>query len=141
MNCPHCNKPLPENYTASYCPHCGGAVRPEELVAVASSDTSLVPVRVSWLIFFGVLLAPALLTAFSVFLGKGHSNEQASPVIAFFGGAAAGIACGVMLGLRIGRNVGTRIMLSILFSGVLAVVCIMLSFFGCMAAGYGFNLR
>jgi len=80
-----------------------------------------------------------LMTTLIAFLGK--PNEQVSPIFGFFGGATAGIACGIMLALRIGKNVGTRIVLGIVFSAIFAVVCIMLSFFGCMMGGYQLNLH
>jgi hypothetical protein len=134
MNCPHCQKPLPENYSAGFCPHCGGAIQPES----PGVDTlDLPPVKIRWPIFFGVLLAPVLITALIAFLGK--PNEQVSPITGFFGGAAAGIACGIMLALRIGKTVGARIVHGIVLSVVFAVVCITLSCFGCMVGGY--NLR
>jgi hypothetical protein len=131
MNCPHCQKVLPENSSGKNCPHCGKSLQPE--VATASS---LAPVRIKWLIFFGVLLAPPLITMFAAFLGKGQENEQASPVIAVFGGAGCGIACGIMLALRLGRTSGARVLLGLLFSVIFAVVCITLSCFGCLAVGY-----
>jgi hypothetical protein len=134
MNCPHCQKPLPENYTANFCPHCGGIIRPEPLI---SGDPELAPIKTNWLVFFGVMLAPALITLLIALVGK--PREQVSPFTAFFGGAAAGITCGIMLALRIGKNAGARIVLGFVFAVVFAVVCIMLSFFGCMIGGY--NLR
>jgi hypothetical protein len=140
MNCPHCQKALPENYTASYCPHCGAAVKPAEPVLVRPSPLPLPPRRLRLPIFFGIMLAPPLLTMLIAFLGKGHENEQVSPVIGFFGGAAAGIACGVMLALRTSHSIAGRVILGILLSIVFVVVCIMLSFFGCMAVGYHLNL-
>ena len=106
-----------------------------EIPGANASD--LPPVKIKWPIFFGVLLAPILITALIAFLGK--PNEQVSPITGFFGGAAAGIACGIMLALRIGETVGTRIVHGIVLSVVFAVVCITLSCFGCMMSGY--NLR
>ena len=139
MNCSHCQKELPENYAASFCPHCGGAVQQPD--PVTPDTPPLVPTKINWWIFFGVLLAPPLLTLITAFLDKERSNQELSPFIAFFGGAAAGIACGIMLALRIGKNVAARVALAIVFSIVLAVLCIMLSLGGCMAGGYYFQMR
>jgi hypothetical protein len=136
MNCPHCQQPLPEKYGASYCPHCGGAVQPQDLLVAIPQ---LRPIKINYFLIFGALLFPPLLTMLVAFLGSGHSNEQASPAIAFFGGAAGGIASGIMLALRLGRTTGTRVLLGILFSAVFVVVCVMLSFFGCMIGGYQFT--
>src|SRR5689334_17705579 len=114
MNCPHCQKPLPENYSASFCPHCGGAVEyPQSPVPVAPL---LPPVKINWFLFFAVFLAPPLLTLLSAIVNKGHSNEGVSPPTAILGGAAAGITCGVLLALRLGRTKPTRVALGILFA-------------------------
>jgi hypothetical protein len=137
MNCPHCEKKLPENCSASYCLHCGGELQQPEPIPAATMDRSpLPPIKINWLIFFAVLFAAPLLTMLTAFLSKGQTNESISPAIGFFGGAVAGIACGVMLGLRLGNSVGLRVVSCILFVFIMAAVCIMLSFFGCMVVGY-----
>jgi hypothetical protein len=141
MNCPHCHKVLPENYAASYCPHCGGAVQMAEPAFYSSGTPAVAPIKISWLIFFGVLLAPLLLTILVVLLSGPHTNEQFSPIIAFFGGAGAGIVCGVMLALRLGKSMGARVGLGVLFACIFAVLGIMLSCFGCLAAGYTLNVK
>jgi hypothetical protein len=143
MNCPHCQKTLPENYTASYCPHCGGGMQAAEAVFIppSPSPSPRPPRKIRLSIFFSVLLAPPLLTMLSAFVSRGQWNEQTSPAIAVWGGAAAGIACGVMLAFRLGKHIAARIILSILLSAVFGVVCIMLSFGGCMVAGYRWSFR
>lgn len=130
MNCPHCQKASPENYTASYCPHCGGALQPGGVA------DALPPVKTSWLIFFAVLLAPPLLTTLAAFLAGGEIAGDATVAIGSIGGAAGGIACGIMLALRLGKTVGARIVLGILLSCVFAVACITLSCLGCLFGGY-----
>jgi hypothetical protein len=135
MNCPYCQKVLPEKYSATYCPYCGEAIAIEEKVPKINNP-SVATIRIRWPIFFGVLLAPALVTLLTSFLGRDQANEPMSAFIAFFGGIAAGIACGVMLAFRVGKTVSNRIGLGILFSCVFAVICITLNFFGCMAGGY-----
>lgn len=149
--CRHCEKDLPENYNGRYCPNCG-AVLPEVLIPVTGVMNVPKPTpsvaeeppsryKINWWIFFAALLAPPLLTLLVAFLGSGNSNEQVSPMIAFFGGAAGGIASGIMLALRLGRTTGTRILLGILFSAGFAIVCVTLSCFGCLAGGYRLDLR
>jgi hypothetical protein len=133
MNCQHCQKTLPEKYGATYCPYCGGDVQPEESDV---TEPSLAPIKISWWITFGALLAPPLLTLITAFLLHGHGNEELSAVISMMGGTAGGIAFGIILALRLGRSVGTRIGLGILFSTIFAVVCITLSCFGCLIGGY-----
>jgi hypothetical protein len=140
MNCPHCQKVLPEKYNATYCPFCGLGITFEEKVSVIKQP-SIRPIPIRWPVFFGVLLAPPLLTLLTSFLVKGQDNQPISPGIAFFGGIAAGIACGIMLGLHVGKTAPARLGFGLLFSGIFAVVCVALSFFGCMAGGYEFRLH
>lgn len=136
MNCPHCHQVLPEKYSATYCPHCGEGIAVEEESEAKVSTTPVAPIKLRWPIFFGVLLAPALLTLLASFLGRSHANEPVSAFIAFVGGIAAGIACGIMLALRVGKTVSSRVGFGLLFSCVFVVICVTLDFFGCMGGGY-----
>lgn len=138
MNCPHCQKALPEKYNATYCPFCGMGITVEEKDS-GITHPLLPPVRIHLGIFFGVLFAPALLTLLTSFLTKGHANESMSPTIAIFGGVLAGIACGVMLSLHIGKTAPARLGFALLFSSLFAFFCVALSFFGCVAGGYRFD--
>jgi lipopolysaccharide export LptBFGC system permease protein LptF len=118
---------------ASYCHHCGEKIQPQE----SKYEKRLLPrFKLNFWIFFAVLLAAPFFTSLVAFLGKGHVNEQGSPIIALFGGIACGIACGIMLALRIGRTIEGRVALGIVLSVVFVVVCVLLSFFGCTMAGY-----
>ena len=139
MNCPHCQRELPENYGAAYCPFCGQNLPPENQIA-ESSAKKLAPIRFHVMIFFLLLLLPPIVTMISAWLVQSQ-NEPYSLCIGFFGGGAAGIACGIMLGLRLGRTVPARILLSLFFAAIMAVVCIMLCFFGCNLGGYQFRLN
>jgi hypothetical protein len=80
------------------------------------------------------MFAPLLLTILAVLLGAKRDNV--SPMIALIGGGIAGIVCGVMLGLQGGDTTTSRVFISILMALVMAVVCIGLSCFGCMTAGF-----
>lgn len=135
MNCPHCQKVLPEKYNATYCPFCGMGIAVEERDS-GIKQPSLPPVRIRWGIFFGVLLAPAFLTLLTSLLVRGQDNQSISPLIAVFGGIAAGFACGIMLALHIGKTAAARFGFGLLFSCLFALVCVALSFFGCIAGGY-----
>lgn len=132
MNCPHCQTELPENFATAWCPSCG-----KNLPARANDDIkpTLPPVKINWLIFFAVLLAPALLTTLTASSIQ-TLNESVSPTIALLGGSAAGIVCGVLLGLRLGKTALARTGLGILFSVVMVIVCVMLCLFGCNLGGY-----
>jgi hypothetical protein len=135
MNCPHCQRKLPENYGAAWCPFCR-----EDLSSKAEPPQKLPPLKFRWRLFLCILLSPALLTLLSAttmrFLMPKPMNEGVSPVIALVGGAIGGVICGVMLGFQSGGNLPTRIMLSILMSAIMIVVCIVLCFFGCGIGGY-----
>lgn len=139
MNCPHCQKVLPANYGATYCPFCGMGI-PVGESPLPVNGPSLATVRIHWSVFFAVLLAPALLTSISSFLGRGYDNESLSPGIAFLGSLAAGFACGIMVAFHIGKNTATRFVLGLLFSAAFAFFCLILSFFGCMVGGYQLQL-
>ena len=80
------------------------------------NNPPVTPVRIRWPVFFGVLLAPALLTLLSSFLGRGHDNEPVSAIIAFFGGIAAGVTCGAMLAMRVARTNSGRVGFGLLFA-------------------------
>jgi hypothetical protein len=136
MNCLHCQKELPANYAAEWCPFCGRDFPPSETDSV---QHQLPPVKTNWLVFFFVLLAPVLLTVLAVLFGA--KNGNAAPAITFFSGGAAGIVCGVMLGRQLGKTRPTRVILCVLFAFIMTVVCIGMSSFGCMASGFQLNLH
>lgn len=131
MNCPHCQKELPEGQPLEWCPFCGRDLAPSEADA---SQHLLPPVKTNWWAFFFALIAPVLLSIFAVLLGANSGNT--SPMIAFFGGGAAGVVCGVLLGRQLGRTVVTRFLLGVLFTLIMMVVCIGMSCFGCLASGF-----
>ena len=90
--------------------------------------------KMNWLLFLIVLLAPAIASCLAGAVDSRNGNV--APVIALFGGSIAGIICGAMLGRRLGKATDTRLWLGILFALIMAVVCIGMSCFGCMAGGY-----
>jgi predicted RNA-binding Zn-ribbon protein involved in translation (DUF1610 family) len=133
--CPHCQKELPENYGAAWCPSCG-----KDLIAHSDSEK----IRhgggeIRWCVFFILFFAPILLTILAVLLSA--KNGSAPPAIAFLGGGVSGIICGAMLGHRIGRTIGARIGLGILFAIMLVVADITMDCFGCLASGYQVNFH
>jgi len=135
MNCPHCQKELPENHSAEGCPFCGQNAPPQKIDSVDPGEKLLAPVKFRVVVFFLVLLGPPVLTMISALLIHAQ-NQSGSVVIGFFGGGATGIACGIMLGLRLGRTLPARVALCLLFAAVMTFVCIMLCFIGCSLGGY-----
>jgi hypothetical protein len=136
MNCPHCQKELPDNYRARWCTFCGKDLPALGTYLVEQPQSGgLPPVKINWLIFFCALLAPPLLTMLTASTVGGR-NESVSPAIALFGGGAGGIICGVLLGLRLGKTVQARFVLGILLTFGMIIVCVMLCLAGCTIGGY-----
>ena len=130
MKCPHCQKELPENYGAAWCPFCGQNFS-------AHANSSLPPARLNWWVFFAILLAPGLLALLGALL-KVEALSVASPL---FGGPIAGIICGILLARRIGRTLQARIGLGFLFVALLGFLSFALGFTGCMAGGFQMNFH
>jgi hypothetical protein len=124
MNCPHCQKELPEHY--------GKDLSTSE---IGSSKPSSRTAKIYWPIFLAVLLAPTFLTMLSAILDRAV-NQSVSLFIGLVGGGAAGIACGLMLGFRLGSTGLERIFVTLLLCLIMAVVAVTLSCFGCQAGGY-----
>ena len=142
MNCPHCNQPVPENYPASYCFHCGQSLPP------ASPDPAsiLPPVKIKWRWFWLALLAPPVLTMLSALVMQlawpaMAGNEPISPVVAFSVSIIGGIASGIIIGIKRGQTKSERIINSIVCSIVFSIVCLVLSIAGCSAGGYHFVIQ
>ena len=95
------------------------------------------PVRINWLAFWIVLLAPTVLTIGAVLAGS--QKGDTAPVIALIGGGISGIVCGALLGRRFGQTTGMKVLLGIVFAAVFVVVCIAMSCCGCLVSGY--NLK
>ncbi|HXI70422.1 MAG TPA: hypothetical protein VNN22_08720 [Verrucomicrobiae bacterium] len=136
MNCPHCQKELPENYGAVYCPFCGQNLPAHSAVSLPDNP-SLPPVSVNWWIFFTILLAPAVLALLGSLLKVGGLSVG-SPLI---GGSIAGIVCGILLARRVGRTTGARVGLGFLFVALMGFLSFALAFTGCMAGGFTFNMH
>jgi hypothetical protein len=90
-------------------------------------------------VFFGALFAPLLVTILAVKLSS--SSNGAAPAVALIGGAVSAIVCGILLGRRIGKSFEARVVLSIVFVLIMAVVCIGMNCFGCLAGGFRLDLR
>jgi hypothetical protein len=135
MRCHNCGNELPLD-DAVVCPVCGKAL-PQQ--GAGASELAPGPARVNWLLFFAVLLTPPLLTALIV--QGGRQTEGLAVCSALLGGTLGGVAGGIMLGRRFGSTSQTRIGLGIVLAGVLSVVCIGLSCFGCLAGGFHLDFR
>lgn len=97
------------------------------------------PPYFNWLLFLAVMLSPVVLTMLTVRLGD--KSGDAAPAVAFFGGGAAGIVCGILLGRRLGKTMPLKVLLSLVFTFVMAVVCIGMSCGGCLVSEYQLNFH
>jgi hypothetical protein len=136
MNCPHCQKELPEDYSAMWCPFCAKYLTPK-----AEPPPPLPSAKLNWRIFLCALLGPALLTLISAatmrfLISPGSMNEAVTPYVVFICGPIGGVICGVMLGFQGGRNLPVRIILSLVMVTIMIPVCVVLCFFGCGIGGY-----
>jgi|SRR5947209_5599395 len=93
--------------------------------------------KINWLAFWLILLAPPVLTIFSVLLLD--KKGDLSPVLALLASGLAGIVCGAMLACHFGKTPAAKVALGILFALALSSVCIGASCFGCLTTGY--NLK
>jgi hypothetical protein len=137
MNCPFCKQVIPENHASSICPHCG-----HDLPSINPGPTTeLPPFKVNWLWFWLALIAPPILTALSAASTKHTSNDGLPVAVSLLGGGIGGIVCGVVIGIKLGKTTTSRVVLSLIFSGIMVVVSIMLCFFGCTMGGYQLDLK
>ena len=132
MNCPHCNEALAPDYSAAWCPFCG-----KNLALEPAPPRP--PGKFRRALFFCALLGPALLTLFSAaamrFTLAHPQNEGISPIVVLVAGPIGGVICGVLLAFQ-SRNLLARIILSIVWSAIMIIVCVVLGFFGCGIGGY-----
>src|SRR6266567_2191740 len=89
--------------------------------------------RLNRALFLGVLLAPAALTLLAASLIPGDYNIGVASLVGFVGGGISGVHCGWTLGQRLGKTERQQTVLGILLAVVLAIVCISMSCFGCLA--------
>lgn len=123
MNCPDCQQPLPENYSATHCPHCGKGLPspgPPPPGAVRWND---------WSVFFTVLFAPGVLSLFAALIGSALMFYST-----VYGSALAGIFCGVILATRFGRTNAGKVVLIVVTAPLLAAFSVALGYAGCVIA-------
>ncbi len=121
MNCPHCQKELPEGYKASVCPECL-----ENLSASPASDPAERSTEkvIAWVIFWLAFIGTPIIT---FGLAINQSNL-------FFGVPIAGaVVAGFALAKVFAKSMGDFIARGILFSFLVVVVYVGIIFIGCVA--------
>lgn len=121
MNCPHCQKELPENLGNHPCPACG------EIISAGSPQKKSGSFKLLM-----ILVAPAVITMLVAML----KLSNATTIWILISSPAAGLICGLML-TRSTKNIALRIFLALLLGTLLAVFCLISCFFGCALAGGG----
>lgn len=124
IKCPGCGREVefvfnPEGQDV--CPHCGSPPLASELST-----------KFNWLIFLGVLFAPAVLTLVGELVGA----DGLAVIPALLGSVIVGPFCGIYLARHVGRTSAARLWLGCLFVGVFGCVSLTLSFIGCMLGGF-----
>ena len=93
--------------------------------------------KINWRKFFGVLLAPAVVSL----LASATGADPVAVLAGLLGSAGAGIACGVMLANGSDATPAKKVLLRIVFSIVFGVLSLLLSFFGCAVGGFTLDVR
>jgi hypothetical protein len=112
-------------------------VPPPEPISPNAESTSPPLPKINWLVFFILLLAPAVLTLFAA-SAKADGLAVGCPL---FGGGMAGIACGTILARRVGRTLGGKVLLGVVFAALLGLLSFGLGFAGCMLGGFKLDFR
>jgi hypothetical protein len=118
--CPHCQRELPVNHPANWCPFCGRDWLPDEN---PSSEIH----KINWLVFFAVLFAPAMLSMLGMTINAGGLVFFST----FIGSGVAGIVCGSMIALRQARGMEANKLLVAVLSVLLGALSFFLCFLGC----------
>ncbi len=118
LNCPHCQRELPVNHPENWCPFCGRDLGEEETVAVPAT-------KINWLLFFAILLAPAILSLIGVSLDLGTLIVGAT----FGGSLLAGTFCADLLDKQRGYSSAVKWCLAAVFALLSFILC----FGGCVA--------
>jgi hypothetical protein len=128
MNCPHCQKELPANYEAGWCPFCGRDLKPGQ--ANPPSQRAFESNYVSWPKFFIVLLAPAV----ACFLALAVDVGGLAVILGLFGALISGLMCArmIMEGVNLAGSKKALAYLGLAF--LLCCLSCFLCFIGCISA-------
>jgi hypothetical protein len=139
MNCPHCQKELPQNYSTAFCPFCGETIG-AKADALASSEISPRK-RFFWGWLFLVLAAPAIVDFLLVAIFSNFDQAANLMVLVALGGSPVAGLVGAILLVRWQTNgddsKSTDATKVILFAVLFSVISFALCFAGCAA---GFSL-
>jgi hypothetical protein len=126
MNCPHCQKELPDGHSGDRCPACGNRLAPESSGGEPLAQTS--PINLP--LFFALLFAPSACSFIAVALGV----LPLGVLFATLGSLVDGVICTCMLSKIIEVSGGRRVALLFFMGIMISGLCFFLSCVGCTAA-------
>jgi hypothetical protein len=137
MNCPHCQKELPINYSDAYCPFCGEGIAAKSGEVASSQNTPRKRFFWGWL--FLILAIPAIVDFLLLTIFSNFDEAVNLMAMATFGGSpVAGIVSAILLVRWQGDgSQSPGVLKGILFSILFSVISFGLCFAGCAA---GFSL-
>lgn len=121
MNCPACQQPLPENAIPSCCPSCGQA---------------LPQVSTSWKSHLALLLAVVGPSVGTILIASIKSPDLTTGWV-LIASPIGGLVAGIILSRVMVKNPAARIVAAIVLIPLLALFCLLSSFFGCALVGGG----
>jgi hypothetical protein len=124
MNCPHCQKELPENHGAVYCLFCGRDLVPEEtgiLPPIFESN------RFHWPKFCMVLFTPAV----GCFLSLAMDVSGLALIFGLVGSVASGLICARMIMGSLHLAGSKRFLVHFVLAMLLCGLAWLLCFLGC----------
>jgi hypothetical protein len=128
MNCPHCQKELPANSGAAWCPFCGRDLLPNE--AGSQPQPAFEQNHVRWPKFFIFLLAPAI----CCFLALAVDVGGLAVFSALLGSLISGLICTRIIMGAINSTGLKRAMVHFGLAIILCGLSFFLCFVGCISA-------
>jgi len=127
MDCPHCQKELPENHGTAWCPYCGkdlslGENLPKNKLGIQPLPTGL---------FFIFLLAPAAVSFLALLLHV----EFIAVVAGIFGSLISGIVCATLYMRSLNVTGFRQVVLYVVFIAAFCFLSFFISGLGCAAGG------
>jgi hypothetical protein len=125
MNCPHCQKELPENYGANWCSFCGKDLATDKIFPKDKSGIQRLPTKG----FFISLLAPAIVSFTALLLHV----EFIAAFAGIFGILVSGFVCAILYVRSLNPTGFKRAFLNLFFIAAFCFLSFALSGLGCVA--------
>jgi hypothetical protein len=131
MNCPHCQRELPEKYGTGWCPFCGHDLPSNQIDTLQSPPRPVIePNHINWPKFFLILFAPAVGCFLALIVDIGGLAVLFGP----FGGSISGLVCAHMIMEAVNFTGSKRTMIHFGLAILLCALSFFLCFVGCVSA-------